>query len=308
MATWFAVLLLGLACAGGGGQLFVRGTVGLAMAARVSPGIIAATVAAFATSSPELTIAVTSAIEGSPEISFGNVLGGNLVNISVILGTALLLAPMHVPQHALRRDYPVAALLPVLIAVLLSDGTLSRLDGLLLLAGFATWMTAIVHAARSQRSSAPALIGERRLGPAVVESVAGLGLLMGAGHLIVTGATNIAAAYGVSEFIIGTTIVAIGTTVPELATVIVARLKRHDEVGLGTLLGSNIFNGLFIIGVAASITPIHVSFADAAPVLVLGLAAMLMTYPRRSGELDRWRGGLLLAIYVVYVASLLHNG
>jgi len=308
MVTWFAVLLLGLACAGGGGQLFVRGTVGLAMAARVSPGLIAATVAAFATSSPELTIAVTSAIEGSPEISFGNVLGGNLVNISVILGTALLLAPLHVPQHALRRDYPVAALLPVLIAVLLSDGTLSRLDGLLLLAGFGTWMTAIVHAARSQRSSAPALIGERRLGAAVLESVAGLGLLMGAGHLIVAGATNIAAAYGVSEFIIGTTIVAIGTTVPELATVIVARLKRHDEVGLGTLLGSNIFNGLFIVGVAASITPIHVAFADAAPVLVLGLAAMLMTYPRRSGELDRWRGGLLLATYVVYVASLVHNG
>jgi cation:H+ antiporter len=141
-----------------------------------------------------------------------------------------------------------------------------------------------------------------------VESVAGLGLLMGAGHLIVAGATNIAAAYGVSEFIIGTTIVAIGTTVPELATVIVARLKRHDEVGLGTLLGSNIFNGLFIVGVAASITPIHVAFADAGPVLALGLAAMLLTYPRRSGELDRWRGGLLLAIYVVYVASLVHNG
>jgi cation:H+ antiporter len=297
--------LLGLAFAGAGGELFVRGTVGIASAARVSQGIIAATVAAFATSSPELTVAVRSAIEGVPEISLGDALGSNVVNVALILAAAVLISPIAVARNSIRRDFPVAMTAPVIVGILLLDGSLSRLDGLALLLGFAVWLTAIVHEVRKQRSAVAEVLGEAKLGRAVVEAAIGLALLIAAGHLIVDGATAISKLWGLTEFVIGATIVAVGTSVPELATAIVSRLKGHEEVGLGTVLGSNIFNGLFIIGVASSITPIEVSWRQTAPAIVAGFAALVLTYPQRSGVIERWRGGLLLGLYAAYVLTLL---
>ncbi|MBY0225967.1 MAG: hypothetical protein K2Q28_09200 [Hyphomicrobium sp.] len=144
-------LLGGLICAGLGGELFVRGTVGLARAARISPGIVAATVAAFATSSPEVTIAVSSALDGVPQISLGDALGSNLVNVALILGLALVIAPVRAQGGSLKRDLPVALLVQVVLLVLLFDGRLSRIDAGLLLAVFLAWLFAVVHEARSQR-------------------------------------------------------------------------------------------------------------------------------------------------------------
>jgi cation:H+ antiporter len=170
----YLALLIGLACAGGGGELFVKGTVGLASAMRISPGIIAATIAAFATSSPELTVAVSSALTGAPEISLGDALGSNVVNVALILGMALLIAPIPVPRSGIRRDFPVALLVPVVVAVLLFDGRLSRLDGLLLLAGFFAWLVAVTYEAYSQRSAAPEMLGARPPSRAVLEELLGL--------------------------------------------------------------------------------------------------------------------------------------
>jgi cation:H+ antiporter len=297
--------LLGLVLAGAGGELFVRGTVGIASAARVSPGIIAATVAAFATSSPELTVAVRSALEGVPEISLGDALGSNVVNVALILAAAVLISPIAVARNSIRRDFPVAMTAPVIVGILLLDGRLSRLDGLALLLGFTVWLTAIVHEGRKQRSVAAEVLGEAKPVRAVVEAVIGLALLIAAGYLIVDGATAISKLWGLSEFVIGATIVAVGTSVPELATAIVSRLKGHEEVGLGTVLGSNIFNGLFIVGVASSITPIVVSWQLTAPAIVAGFAALVLTYPPRGGVIERWRGGLLLGLYAAYVLTLL---
>ncbi len=303
MNTYIA-LLIGLACAGGGGELFVKGTVGLAKAARISPGIIAATVAAFATSSPELTIAINSALEKKPEISLGDALGSNVVNVALILALALLIAPIRAHRNSIKRDFPVALLLPVVIAVLLLDGLLSRLDGMLLLVFFVVWLGAVIREARTERSAAAEILGETRPLCAFAAGGAGLLLLVAAGKFIVFGATGAAKSFGLSEFIIGATIVAVGTSVPELATAIVSRLRGHDEVGLGTILGSNIFNGLFIIGVASTITPIVVSPKVAAPALVLGLAAVALTYPPSSGLVGRWRGGALLAVYAAYLVAV----
>jgi cation:H+ antiporter len=300
----YIAMLIGLACAGVGGELFVRGTVGLAKAARISPGIIAATVAAFATSSPELTVAISSALEGAPEISLGDVLGSNVVNIALILAAVLLIGPIAAPRDGIRRDFPVAVLAPVILGVLLLDGRLSRLDGILLLVGFVAWLGAVIHEARRQRSAAAQVLGEKRPLRAVAEGGVGLALLIAAGKFIVYGATGIAKTYGLSEFIIGATIVAVGTSVPELATAIISRVRGHDEVGLGTILGSNIFNGLFIVSVACVITPINVPFSVAAPALILGFAAVVLTYPPRSGTIDRWRGGMLLAVYATYLIAV----
>ncbi len=301
----YLALLLGLAFAGIGGELFVRGTVGLARAARISPGIIAATIAAFATSSPELTVAISSARNGIPEISLGDVLGSNVVNFALILAAAVLIAPISVPRRNIVRDFPVALLNPVLLGVFLIDGQLSRIEGLLLIAGFLVWLAAVMQEARKERSAAGDVLGERQPFRALFESAGGLVLLIAAGRLIVFGATGIAQAFGLSEFVIGATIVAVGTSVPELATAIISRIRGHDEVGLGTVLGSNIFNGLFIAGVAATITPINVTFRSASPALLLGFVAVALTYPPRSGVISRWRGGLLAAVYLAYVAAIL---
>ncbi len=303
--SFYLAMLLGLLLAGGGGELFVRGTVGVALAARISPGIIAATVAAFATSSPELTVALSSALEGRPEISLGDALGSNVINVAIILGLALVIAPIHVPRGSIRRDYPVALSMTVLIGVMLIDGRITRIEGMLLVAGFFAWLVAIMLEARRERSAAPEVLGDKPLSRAAIECVIGLVLLVAAGKLIVYAGTGIAKTLGLSEFIIGATIVAIGTSIPELATAIISRIRGHDEVGLGTVLGSNIFNGLFITGTAASITPIDVTFLAAAPALVIGLLTMALAFPPRSGRIGRWRGAILLSTYAVYVAALL---
>ncbi|MBT9288591.1 calcium/sodium antiporter [Prosthecodimorpha staleyi] len=301
----YGALLAGLICAGLGGELFVRGTVGLSIAARIPPGIVAATIAAFATSSPELTVAIASALDGTPEISLGDALGSNVVNVALILALAILIAPLRVDRSVLKRDFPAALTVSVLIGALLYDGTLSRLDAAFLLLAFFAWLVAVLFEVRKARSAAPQVLGETKLGRAVVESAVGLGLLILAGRLIVYGATGIAATFGLSEFVIGATIVAIGTSVPELATAIISRLRGHDEVGLGTILGSNIFNGLFVVGVAAGIAPITVSPASAAIPLGLGMVSLALVFPPRSNMLDRWRGGLLVAVYLAYVLATL---
>jgi cation:H+ antiporter len=300
----YLALLIGIACAGAGGELFVRGTVGIAGAMRISAGIIATTVAAFATSSPELTVSINSALNGTPRIALGDALGSNVVNVALILAAAVLIAPITATRDTVKRDFPVALVVPVILAALLFDGVLSRLDGAVLLGLFAGWLIAVVREARRQRSAAAAVLGEHRPVRAVIEAAAGLALLILAGRLIVVGATGIAEAHGIDAFIIGATVVALGTSVPELATAIISGIKGHEEVGLGTILGSNIFNGLFIVGVACSIAPISITLREVGPPLVLGLAAVALTYPPTTGRIERWRGIILLGVYATYLFAV----
>lgn len=303
----YLLLAAGVACAAIGGELFVTGAVGIARWARVSPGIIAVTVAAFATSSPELSVAVNAAIERSPEIALGNALGANVVNVALIMGIALAISGMHTARDTIRRDFPVALAVPLVTALFVADGVLSRLEGGLMLVGFAIWLAAAVAEARRQRRAAePGTPAQHKR--ALVAVPIGLALLVLAGSLIVDGARGIAAAYGLDEFVIGATVVAIGTTVPELATTLLAKRRGHDEIGLGTVLGSNLFNGLFIVAVAAVIHPIATEPGDVMVALAFGLAAVLLILPARSGRIERSRGVLLLALCVAYFASVLATG
>lgn len=296
----YLILIAGLGCAAIGGELFVRGIVGLARWARISAGIIGATFAAFATSSPELSVAVTSALAQKPQIALGDALGSNVVNLALILGLALAIAPMTAPGETLRRDYSVALLVPVLLAVLAYDGVLDRVDGVILISVFVGWLTAVVLEVRRQRNAAkvPGESGHFRI---IAVSLAGFVLLVISGRLIVSGATDIALAHGIDPFIIGATLVAIGTSAPELATAIVSKLRGHDEVGLGTLLGSNIFNGLFIIAVASILHPIALHREVVAIGLIFGLIATIACFPTGNGKLGRERGWMLLAIYAGYL-------
>lgn len=303
----YVILLIGVICAGVGGELFVRGSVSLALWLRISPGIIGATVAAFATSSPELSVAISSALAGEPEISLGDALGSNVVNVALILALALIISGIQSPRDNIKRDFPVALLVPIITGILFLDGELSRYDGLLMLLMFFAWLLAAIIEARKQRSAAEQILGEHHKWLVILSCLAGIGLLVAAGNFIVMGARGIALAFGIDEFIIGATIVAIGTSTPELATTIIAKIRGHDEVGLGTILGSNIFNGIFIVAVASIIHPITAEWRDIVITLVFGFIVLVCTYPSRSGYIDRSRGVLLLVLYVVYLCALNQN-
>ncbi len=300
----YVALILGLSFAAAGGEFFVRGAVGLAQWARISPGIIGATVAAFATSSPEQSVSIIAAASGKPQISLGDALGSNVVNIALILGITLLFSGIQSPRDSIKRDFRAAILAPVVTAFLFLDGRLSRFDGIVMLCMFFAWIAAVIIEAKKQRHKAEKTQETRGRWMAIGWSVLGLALLIAAGNFIVSGAKGIAHQFGIGEFIIGATIVAIGTSTPELATAVISKLRGHDEIGLGTLLGSNVFNGLFIVPVAALICPIIVAWRDVAVALLFGLLAIVFSYPPRGGFIHRSRGILLLALYVAYVAAI----
>jgi cation:H+ antiporter len=299
-------LLLGLGLAAAGGELFVRGAVGLATWARVPPGIVGATVAAFATSSPELSVAVSAAAGGAPQIALGDALGSNVANLGLVLGLAALIAPVAVGAGAGRRDLPFAVAAPLLTLLLVLDGRLSRLDAAILAAAFAVWLALTVAAARRERGAARPVPGPGEPGgrSAVWASAVGLACLIVAGRLIVDAAGGIGDALGMDAFVVGATLVALGTSTPELATALVAGLRGHDDVGLGTLLGSCLFNGLFVVPVAATIAPIDVAVGEVATGLAFGLALVALTLPGRGGHLTRARGAVLVAAYAAYTTAL----
>lgn len=301
----YPVLLIGVVCAGIGGELFVRGLMGLSRWVRVTPGVIGASVAAFATSSPEFSVSITAALSGAPQIALGDALGSNVVNVALILALAVVMSGLRVPGGSATRDFPVAVLAPVLTALLLLDGTLSRLDGLVMLVGFATWLTFAAIAGRHAAADARPTVGTRERLRVVGACIGGLAFLLAAGQLIMLGASGIAASLGMDTFVIGATVVALGTSTPELATAVFAKLRGHDDVGVGTLLGSNIFNGLCIVGVAALIHPISVPLQQVGITLAFGLVALLVAYPPRARHIGRVRAVVLLALYVVYLATTL---
>lgn len=299
----YLALAMGILSAGIGGELFVRGVVGIARWARVSAGVIGATVAAFATSSPELSVAVTAAMAGKPQISLGDALGSNVVNVSLILAIALLISGMQYPRDSMKRDFSVALITPGIIGVLALDGLLSRLDGLMLLGMFFAWAAAVTLEARKQRNAIE-VSDERHWWLAIILCCAGLVFLIVAGRLVVLGAKGIATSFGIGDFIIGATIVAIGTSMPEFATTVVSRIRGHDEVAMGTILGSNIFNGLFIVAIAAIISPISIDWLPVTTALALGTLSMALIWPTRNGHIPRGRGALLIALYIVYVVAI----
>lgn len=300
-------MLLGVVCAGIGGELFVRGLVGMARWARVSAGMIATTVAAFATSSPELSVAVGAALSGRPEISLGDALGSNIVNVALILAIALCISGIVSPRATVRRDFPVALLVPVAVGALGFDGLVSRADGIALLVFFLVWLTLLIRDAQRERNAASAVTGEFNRWQMLVTIAIGLAFLVGSGHFIVQGAREIALKLGIPEFVIGATVVALGTSTPELATTVISKLKGHEEIGLGTVLGSNVFNGLFIIGTAAVISPIPVEMRDINWALGCGVVSTLLTFPRRDGLIPRWRGAMLLVVYGTFVTMVVRK-
>lgn len=297
-------LVLGLLLAAAGGELFVRGVVGIAAWARVPAGVIGATVAAFATSSPELTVAINAAADGRPEIALGDALGSNVVNLGLVIGVVLLIGPIQRPRTA-RRDGGAALAAALVLLALCLDGEVSRADGALLLLLFASWLVWTAIAALQARSDIVDVVGERRHGRSLVSAGVGLVLLVAAGHLIVGGAKAIGDELGIDPFVVGVVFVSIGTSMPELATAVASRIRGHTDVGLGTAIGSNIFNTSFIVGVAAVIAPIEVVVREVSVSLFFSIALLPVLLAGAGGTFGRRRGAVLVGAYVLSILALL---
>ena len=298
-----AVLLAAL-----GGEAFLKSILGAAVHLRVSKMVVATTLAAFATSAPELTVSSVAALAGQPEIGLGDALGSNVVNVALIFGLALLFGAVQTTRTDFGRDFYMALAVPVLSFFLALDGRIVRSEALLLLTIFLAWLVWAVHSALRQRNAAMAIeAGELSPGKSLILGVLGLGALIAAGRLFVSGASGIAAAFSADTYVIGVLLVAIGTSLPELVTVILSRLRGHDDVGVGTLIGSNLFNGLAIVGVAGTIHPISVPLAEVALTLACGIVALLLLLPNRAGLITRGRGYVLLTLYAGFVWATLQS-
>lgn len=303
-----AILVMGVLTAALGGELFVRGSVGLAAWARVPAGLIGATVAAFATSTPELSVGIQAALDGRPELALGDALGSNVVNVAVVLGAVLVLGPMRTGRRDIRRELSFAITAPILTLLALVDGHLGRAEAVVLLGVFVVWIVSVGRAAMHQRSAAADVVGETSRPKVVLNVLAGLGFLVLAGRLIVTAAKGLGTDLGLDPFVVGATLVALGTSAPELATALVARRRGHSEVGVGTVLGSNVFNNLWIVGVVALIRPVQTSVSEVLLAVGACLVALLLVVPLRNGVVPQWRGVALLTIAVAYATGTIALG
>lgn len=309
-------ILLGLAAMVVGGDLLVRGSVAVARGLRVPPMIIGLTLVGFGTSAPELVTSLQAALSGSPGIAVGNVLGSNIGNVLLILGIAALVSSIAVDRRALMRDGTMLLLATGLALWALTSGEIGRLAGAGFIVFLGAYLTATLVAERRRSTAAGAVyMGEadllptrpQRLWPAILMALAGLALTIFGARLLVGGAVGLAAAAGVSETLIGLTIVAIGTSTPELVTSVVAVRKGEGEVAFGNIIGSNIFNLLGILGVTALVAPIQVP-AEVLELdiwVMLGTTLLLLLFAVTGARVSRGEAAVLLAGYAAYLGWLI---
>jgi cation:H+ antiporter len=302
------VLATGVIAAAVGGELFVRGSVGLAAWARVPAGLIGATVAAFATSTPELSVSLQAAASGRPELALGDALGSNVLNVTVVLGIALVVGGACMSRRAIRRDLTTAAIAPLITLLALVDGRLVRAEAVVLLVIFAGWLVAVARHAQRERSSAGDVLGEPAGWPVLATTAGGLAALIVAGRLIVVAAKGIGAELGLDPFVIGATVVAVATSTPEIATAIISQRKGHSEVGVGTVLGSNVFNNLWIVGIAALVDPIESSVDETILAVGMSLIGLALIFPNRAAVIPRSRVPALLTLAAAYIAATIVAG
>jgi len=299
-------ILLGIVLLYFGAEGLVRGSSRLAARFGIPPLVIGLTIVAFGTSAPELLVSVSAAFKGVSDVAVGNVVGSNIFNIAVILGLTALIRPPTVHINLIRREIPIMIGVSVLGLGLVVLGEVSRISGALLFLGLCFYLIYSIRLARSEpQEEQEADRVSMPVWACTVLIVAGLGVLVGGSHLFVTGAVEVARNFGVSEAVIGLTIVAAGTSLPELATSVVAAFKRESDVAIGNIVGSNIFNLLGIMGLTASILPLKVvgiTVRDAG--FMLGFAVLLLPFAFSQSLISRKEGAVLLLGYAVYLFLL----
>jgi cation:H+ antiporter len=314
MNEWLS-LLLGLIALYFGAEALVKGGAGLALRLGLTPLVIGLTVIAFGTSSPEMVVSVQAALAGNGPISIGNVVGSNSCNIALILGLCALISPLRADLQIIRREVPIMIGVALLALLVLANGHVARWEGGVLIAALIVYTVMTVRQGRAETAAAVATsgftdeLGQTKslgLGLSIGAVVGGLAVLVVGSHLFVRGAVTLATNWGISQMAIGLTIVAVGTSLPELATSLIAAIKRQGDVAIGNIVGSNIFNVLGILGLAALVKPLDapdLAWTDLGMMVLVSVA--LLPVVRSGSRISRAEGAVLLALYSGYTFWLL---
>jgi len=302
-------LSAGLALLYGGAEASVRGATRLALNLGITPLVVSLTVVAFGTSSPELTVSLSGALAGSGDIAVGNVVGSNICNVALILGLAALIRPIEIESRLVRFDVPFAAGCSVLALLFLVDGHIGRIEGGLLVLGVVLYVILCIRLSKAERLRVKNTFRENlpqapRMLTAVGVVLVGLAALIWGSLLFVDGAVALARRLGASEAAIGLTLVAAGTSLPELATTVVAAARHASDIVLGNIVGSNIFNLTAILGITALVSNLTSEIARADLAVMALLALLLLPFARSGFQLTRLEGGVLLALYIGYVSCM----
>lgn len=301
-----------------GADLLVRGASRLAAAAGISPLVIGLTIVAFGTSAPEMAVSVGAAWSGQADLALGNVVGSNIFNVLFILGVSALIVPLVVAQQLVRLDVPIMIVVSIVTLLMGMDGTIGRLDGIILFAGILAYTAFLIRQSKRESTAVKDEYrqefgeGQRevsRYALNVVYIVGGLALLVLGARWLVDSSVAIAQYFGVSELVIGLTIVAAGTSLPEVATSVIASIRGERDIAVGNVIGSNIFNILAVLGVSSAVSPAGIAVPAAAlmfdiPVMI-GVALACLPIFFTGYLITRWNGALFLFYYVAYTAYLI---
>lgn len=305
------LLIAGLVVLVFGGNYLVKGASGLASKANIPPLVIGLTVVAFGTSAPELLVSLKAAMAGSPDISIGNVVGSNIANLGLVLGLTCLIFPVTVDPNILRQDWPMMMIASILFFIFTSDELLSFGEGLIMFSILVAFIIYLIFRAKWSSSLHIPSDGETTSEPywklIVYISIGGIALYFGS-EWLVSGAVNIAQHLGMSEKVIGLSLVAVGTSIPELVASVIAALKKESDISLGNLVGSNIFNILGVLGLTSMIEPIKVSseIISMDVFWMIGIAVLLFPLMYFGSRIGRMNGIVLLIYYVAYMAILFY--
>ena len=306
MCLDIVIIIIGVAMVLKGADFLTEGAAALARRVNIPEIVIGLTIVAAGTSAPELFVSLVSALKGTPDLAVGNVVGSNTMNCMLIVGCAAMVAPMTISRSTVKKDIPFAVGASVLLMLLALNSFLGRFDGILLLAGFVSFMVYSLRQAKNGQGDAPTEEKQQNPWMSALFIVLGLvGLVIGS-NLFVDHASNLALALGISEGVVGLTVVAGGTSLPELATSVVAARKGQSAIAIGNVIGSNVFNILLILGLTATISPLQIegiTTIDMAVMLISVTLVWLFSFTRYTVE--RWEGAALVGGYLVYLAWLI---
>jgi len=308
----FLILVLGLGLVVYGANILVDGAASLAKKYNIPNIVIGLTVVAFGTSSPELAISTYSAFTGNSEIAIGNVVGSNIANILLILGVTAIIYPLTILKNTVLKEIPLSLLAAIIVFVMVNDITfaketkniISLSDGIILLSFFAIFMYYLVHLAQTSGEDEDLTILNLSKAKSILYIIGGLFLLVGGGKLFVDSAVALALSFGMSKAVIGLTIVAIGTSLPELATSIVAALKKNSDIAVGNIVGSNIFNVFFILGISSIVAPLEIGSItniDLYACIFASVVLLASGYVMGRHKVTKVEGIIFVLLYVLYL-------
>jgi len=295
-----------------GASWLVKGSSSLALKAGISPLVAGLTVVAFGTSSPELVVSINAAISGQGNIAIGNVIGSNLFNICIILGISALVAPLKIKMQLLKIDIPVLIIATIGFMLLFADRQISRFEGIILVSGIMIYTVVNIILARREKNAEVLTEFNKSITDQKMKwfwsaalILLGLGVLIAGSELLVKGAVVIARSLGVGETIISITIIAVGTSMPELASSIVATIKKEYDIAIGNIIGSSIFNILAIVGISSIIKPLSaIAISNIDLYVMIGTTLLLLPFFRTNYTLKRDEGAFMIGIYIIYMYYL----